>query len=695
MIWRDHLTGMKVELSEDRIGRTRSYLAEKLAERLREHNDPKSAADEAARFWKDYYGVVFPLRFGLGFDEEGLIDGVKLDLTGSEQFRERFLDGMRLPPLLPPRNPSHESELISDRSLQQAIVVNLNLRAVGSPPERINLARLAALTSELADVEPLSSLLRSHFPSLEKHSRVDVNDRTPIHLMVCAAQRIKSYIFETPGLNEIRGASTLLDELTEEFAEEIGDRMGPELVLRQAASTVEFLIHDPEGWADRYKRLMYGRLGTGIFAVGSARIELRDLIERFNDSVREAYVSLNRDRLLSQIPLLQTLPFEERCELCRRRPAEGWYKLEGRFHPACRPCMTKLERGREERREKLGYLLEWLGMEDDPSPLGIKPRREYTPRTLQEMIPRGKVRRSLIGVIYGDGNNFGAILQRHSSISDAIQWSNRVERTIKAATALAVARSCQEGAMSLNDGWRPGSPPPLEKFPFQILALGGDDLSLICWGRVAPRFCERFVALTDMELSPGASFSLGGLVCDDKTPIQIAVEFSESGLMKWAKKAWRGSEGGGTIALMLADSPEKVPSDLKSYLERMFIKRGRVGEMCMTLRPLRAEELRFLLEKSRRMSIPHRGRLYRTMQSFLEASPLAAMLYYVYQRGRGGKEFFEELESAERSGSWRKIFGFRYLPAHKLHRRPFGESDREEAIFCPLWDLVEIMKMLE
>ena len=118
MIWRDRLTGMEVELSEERIRRTRSYLAEKLAGRLQRHNSPKLAADEAARFWRDYYGIIFPIRFGLGFDEEGLIDGVRLDLTGSGWFRGKFLDGTKLPPLLPPRNPSHRSELVSDRSLK-------------------------------------------------------------------------------------------------------------------------------------------------------------------------------------------------------------------------------------------------------------------------------------------------------------------------------------------------------------------------------------------------------------------------------------------------------------------------------------------------------------------------------------------------------------------------------------------------
>lgn len=641
--------------------------------------------------------MIFPLRFGLGRDEEGLVDGVGLDPDGRGEFRERFLDGTKIPPILPPRDPSDESELISDRALVRAITLNLTLRRRNVGQDEIHLARLAALSEELADVQPLRSLLEGRFPRLRDFRDTIPDPEGNIRFVVCAAQRIKSYIFETPGLNEIRGGSTLLDELTDEFAEEIGEELGPELVLRRAASTLEFLAPHPGRWTERYRQLIYGSLGAGMAAAASVEVGLRELTWNFSGSAQKAYSALMLDRFSSPPPLLETLPFEERCDLCRKRPAEGWYKLEGEFHPICRVCMTKLERGREERRQKLSDMLEWLGMGGEPEILGVKRggAQEYTPRTLPEMIPKG-TRRRLIGVIYGDGNNFGAILREISSISMALQWTHRVEKSAKAACAIAAARACQEGAMSVRPSWKPEAPPVLEKIPLQLLALGGDDISMICWGRLALRFCERFLSLTDMELSPGATFSLGALICDEKTPVQRAVSFAESALLRWAKRAWRANpKEGGTVAFLFADSPERVPSDLRSYLKRMFLKEGAGGRTCMTLRPLKGPELRFLLEKSRSLSPTHRGRLHRMMRAFVEYSPLVGVLHYIYQRGLSRREFFEALESPERSGSWRGVFGFKYLPVHKLPRNPLGEEDMGEAAFCPLWDLVEISKVFE
>ena len=60
------------------------------------------------------------------------------------------------------------------------------------------------------------------------------------------------------------------------------------------------------------------------------------------------------------------------------------------------------------------------------------------------------------------------------------------------------------------------------KIPFQILALGGEDISLFTRGEIGMVFAEQFLRLTDMEFTPGASepdgrlsFSLGVLVTDE------------------------------------------------------------------------------------------------------------------------------------------------------------------------------------
>jgi len=645
---------------------------------LREAEDLKSAADEAARFWRERLSKKFP-SFEKGFDEEGLIDGVK--------------------------KAGDKGEAVSPAEvLSRAAVVNLASRASNCSEEELHLRRLAALTMDLSQQEPLRSFLRSNIPgAIERISRVRsllAEPRGEAYLVVCAAKGIKSYIFETPGLNEIRGASTLLDELVEELAGKAAESIGPEAVLRCAASTVELLAPSPYfddqlSWADLFKRRAYEKLKYVQVAAASQKARIADLIERFSRTLGKAHLAMEADRFYDELPLLETLPFEQRCALCRTRPAERWETIRGEETAVCEACFVKFVRGRSERRSKLGEALELVGL--TPEAIGVEGEtaEQCTADLISDMIPKG-VRRRLMAVAYGDGNNFGAALKGMRTIADYLSWSFRVSQTVKLAASIALARSTQIGARSM--GWLPGKTgPKLKKLPFQILALGGDDLSLICWGRIGLHFCETFLRLTDMEFAPQYAFSLGMLICDEKTPVRRAVEFAEGELLKWAKRAFRGmrpERRRGTMTFLLADSPERIPPDLEGFRERMF-SIGSSLKTYMTLRPFTADELRFLLEKADELR-EHRGRLYRLAQAFIASrSALVGALHYAYQKGRTiEKGFFETLEGPNGAGSWEEIFRIKFLPIHKLDRPPFGEGEGK-GIYCPVWDLVEICKAME
>jgi hypothetical protein len=258
---------------------------------------------------------------------------------------------------------------------------------------------------------------------------------------------------------------------------------------------------------------------------------------------------VTNDRYSTELPLVESLPFELRCALCRKRAAEGWYDtVEGGSTPACRVCFTKRHMGREERSAKVKDVLDWLRLE--PRALGVQGRnpKAYTAHDLEQLIP-ANVAYKRLGVIYGDGNNFGAIVEKLSSLGLSLQWTHRVEKATRAAAALALVRSTQEAAEAHE----------LAKLPFQVLALGGDDLSLITWGSIALRFCEQFLILTDLEFQSGngtrlgnkqLSFSLGALLCGETAPVRHTVDFAENELLKWAKRVVR-QQNQGNIAFLL------------------------------------------------------------------------------------------------------------------------------------------------
>lgn len=735
--WQDKFTGTEYELSEEWAGAVRLHLAGLLAEKLAriayagdDLRDLRSAADVCARFWREYYRLVFPLRFGK--DElrgkEFPQAGATIKLTGkdAETLRGDFLDGMALPPLLTANTGDSTAvtdQLIADHHLTCAALVNVVLRARGAADDGLfHATRLGILLHELSVEEPLAERL-AQFPIARQIARalcgegefpagVDSalleaihNGRAaeidqPVYLIGAGVQRIKQFVFESPGLNEIRGASTLLDDCVDFAAWRVDRELGPEVVLRAAAATIEFLApaennRAGQTWTDWLRAMFYRKTGTAFIAAADLRVKPARLLTQFDKSLRDLYEELERDRYCADLPVIEALPFEARCPFCRTRPAEGWYRdAENNPDLACRVCITKRKLGRQQRRGKSLEILRWLGV-NDPRDLGVQAaRRDCQAADIETLMPE-TARRKRVAVIYGDGNQFGQVVKDLDSLALGLQWTHRVEHTTQAALALALAHATQEAAQTAK----------LTKLPFQVLALGGDDLSMFTWGRLGPRVCEQFVKLTDAEFKaaqrlppdkPRISFSLGMLVCDEKTPVRRSVEFTENGLLKWAKRA-TGERG--MIAHLLALTPEQIPAALETYRDTMFV---RERQICLTLRPFTAAELAFLLEKAWEMvNGKHSGRLQRMVEAFIKTRPRAAMLHYIYQKQRESKTsrgFIRQLE--DKDTAWAARFGQLPLPAATLvGRELFGEprelSEYKVAWFSPLWDVHELVKILE
>lgn len=757
MLWTDPFTKLTYKLTGEWQQLVRKHLAEMIAEEIRERTTAKAAADRCATFWLEYYSLVFPLRFGGKKGEQNRVSGIELstpqsdfiELNPVDSFRNSFLDGQLLPPLL--TSQTQAQELIADHHLICAALANIVMRAKGMPPDLIHQIRLGILLHELCEMEVIRQVLqRDEFQLARQvaqflHSGVALPDELqpdllsaihsetipdnlreqPIHLIGIGAQRIKQYVFESPGLNEIRGASTLLDWCIEQLKEKVSQELGPEVILRAAASTLEFLAptafsEQDQEWVMYLKKFFYDHTHTAFVAAAATETSLSEVFTNFGEISKHFHQAIESDRYHSELPETESLPFELRCQLCRARPAEKLYPSpEGNRAYACRACYRKRALGRKGRVGKIQQVLEWLHL-GDPMPLGVKnvQASKYTAQDLEQLMP-DNLSRNRIAVIYGDGNNFGQVIPTLNSLSRSLQWTHRVEKTTQAAAALALARATQEITKDEKN------PISLERVPFQVLALGGDDLSLLAWGRIGLRFCEQFLHLTDLEFQPSAnakpeerlSFSIGALFCDEKSPVRRTVDFAENDLLKWAKRAVQNQPARqGNVAFLLANTPEQIPTDLESYREQMFVRQGHVllrngkltsndSRLYLTLRPFIATELNHLLEKAQYLiKGRHTGQLHRLTEVFVQSPPGAAILHYLYQKQR---EQQQGLVSALEKDHWGALFqvaGFTtkknispVFPAKTLPRKSFGEeSNAPQAVdlFTPLWDLLELVKIL-
>jgi len=748
----DKFTGITFEMGFEWLQVVQKDVAKRIRPKLKD--TLRESANGVAEFWRDeYYESLFPLCFGLTKDSDGLYqhddlfpdsEVINLEAQAGKELRRKFLDQDRLPPLLPAVEEGETDELMADRVLTQAALANLLLRQRGVSEENLHIVRLACLTYPLFQFletlllqgeqgEAVTACCRflkgetTDLPSgidlvLMKLIR-DLKGAKDMSLwmVLIAVQRIKRYVFETPGLNEIRGASTLLDDLTEAGKREVSQELGPEVVLRAVGATLLFLAPTEAialAWKECLQEAFYRATGTAFAAATMVQVPVQQLLEDYKSAVEKAFRTLGEDRARAEQPLFEALPFEARCHLCRIRPAKGWARMPGEAEPMplCSACYKKRDVGQPGRTEKAHLMLEWLGLHD-PEALGVAGKQpgDYVAQSLgiddseeKGFVPQG-TRRPLIATIYGDGNNFGAVSQNLPSIAAGLQWTQRVEKVTRAAAALALARATQETARER--GWKPGEEAKLLRLPFQVLALGGDDLSLFAWAPVGLLFARDFLTMMNIEFQQGPgekiveqpiAFSLGMLLTDRKASVRRTVEVAEGELLKWAKRAFRESDlSEGNLAWLVANSQEQIPDDLETYRRRMFLKEGGLIDLCLTLRPLTADELRWLLKKTREL-LADSGRLHRLTAPFVQSRPMVALLHYVYQRGRSAKrrgdDWLKKLEEGKMPDSLQKL-QYPAFPRSRLEsfRMPFGilSEGKNPLWFTPLWDLLELVKILE
>lgn len=773
----DQFTGTAYQTSPEWLETVQARLAAELQAQLAPEQSALAAANKVATFWSDtYYQRLFPLRFGLklqdGHYTAGSIfpepDGEMIRLPAEAgkagsgpSLREKFMDGLALPPLLPAFDPTTDpdstSTLLADQLLSQAALTNLLLRRQETAPENLHQLRLACLiypfftrlnqdliiqrwpitTAAIrfwvggaltAGLEPYQALLTavqnlSGFPP------------QTVGLGSVAVQRIKQYVFETPGLNEIRGASTLLDQVTEQAKLWLGRELGPEVILRSAGATLIFLaptLQAAQERVSRIKQAFYRATGTAMVTGAATAVEVESLLRAYDLALAENHQAQEQERSRNPQPTHPVLPFESRCWLCKVRPAVGWSRFPGQVEakPVCRVCQTKRKVGRDQADKKIKEMINWLP-HSAPADLGLslaQPADDYIARSLgpdgeEDGLVPARVRRSLLATIYGDGNNFGAVVKAIKSLAQARQWTQRVEKSTRAAAALALVQATQEAAR--DRGWQPpaagggSSGPPsaqtgrLTKIPFQILALGGDDLSLFAWAPVGIRFAAYYPEILDREFAGGSypkltdqpiAFSLGAILTDHKAAVRRTVQFAEDELLTWAKQAFRDSSlGHGTIATLLADKLEQIPDDLKIYRQKMYVRQGAIS-LHLTLRPYTAAELTWLLAEAQTLRQSAGGAFHRLVAAVVQASPMQGLLHYIYQSARltqnNSSHWLKRLDG-ELSGLPASLQGLR-LPATPEaglgRRKPFGlraTAPAEPVWFTPLWDLLELIKILD
>jgi hypothetical protein len=741
--WLDRFTGRLYRLEEEQRAAIRQSLASELA---REGNkgDAHKAANAVARFWYEtYYERVFPLRFGREAisNTDIYTQGAALSydandaLPANAPLRSEFLHNLHYPPILPAEtqpDPNQPELLIADHHLATAALLNVCLRQRGVDKALVDQVRLSALLHELCDLPSVQQALAQHPdalataqylkgtsqalpPALQAYKELidaihtgDSNDAPEASFCIVglAAQRIKQYVFETPGLPEIRGASILLDKVVEHMAGEVAQEIGQECVIQCVASTLIFLAPEPGDWVSHLKRAFYKETQVAFCASAAHEVALQEFLSNYRACMRAFLDAMDADRYRAELPVWECLPFEARCVLCKKRAASVLQRMpDGEYAMLCEPCAQKRDRGGSELRSELGMQL--LGDAKIGSLLEryALHRLEAFSGGLNEMVPESGEResRKQVAFIYGDGSNFGQITKELDSLAMSLQWTRRAELVNRAAIALALSRSLHE---SLQDNVK------LQRMPFEVLVIGGDDFSLFTWSRLAMRFCQQFLQLTDLEYSKGdptrcivretpICYGIGCLISDEKAPAYRVVEFTEANLLKFAKRGVKTHQRG-ALAFLFTTNADQIPSDYKAHLQGNYRKVARLGkgqesqDVYLTMQPLTACEMNAFLECAATLK-GDMGSLQRLAEPFVRQPIEAALLHFVYQRARAEnapdrKEFYERimsLRASDGNGTRKQLF-----PIQSLNRLTVDTDQPKIEYFAPILDLLEIAKSL-
>ncbi|MCL6536576.1 MAG: hypothetical protein K6U77_10950 [Armatimonadetes bacterium] len=745
--WLDRFTGQRYSLSDEQLSTVRDDVAQEITDALRSENTPHEQANAVAEWWQAcYYERVFPLRFGRqpqGVFTEGAqlgyasADGA-LALPNHAQWRTVFLDGLHFPPILPAETqPDAENPylLAADHHLATAALLNVCLRRAGVSDDVLHEARLGALLHELIDLPavrdalqgmPLATALAQYL----KGETADCPDALRPHQVMLdaihrgqaepslegytlclaglAAQRIKQYVFETTGLPEIRGASLILDyDVVHEAAKEVADAVGRECVLQQVAATLIFLAPAPDDWTQRLKRRFYKATQVGFCAAATAEVALQEYLQQYGACMTRLLKALDADRYHAELPTWECLPFEIRCTYCRKRAATEFTRSpEGDLLPICPACYAKRDKGDADERYKAGVkilvdagITGWDRLLEDEKKAFAGGLNELVPDTGESE------QKKQVAFIYGDGSNFGQITKNLNSLALSLQWTRRAELTVRAAVALALSHS-------MHDALREQT--TLQRMPFEVLVIGGDDFSLFVWSRLAMRFCEQFVRLTDMEFGKGAiadcivgetpiCFGVGCLISDEKAPVYRVVDFTERRLLKFAKRGVKAHKRG-AIAFLYTTNADQIPGDYDDHLRRNYCKQAHLGKgsnattpVYLTMQPLTACELDAFLQCAHAIYDNYLGSLQRLAEPFVRQPMSAALLHFAYQQARAQssddrRAFFQQilsLQASDGQGTRAPLF-----PICALKRITIDNDTATQRYFAPILDLLEITKSL-
>lgn len=354
-----------------------------------------------------------------------------------------------------------------------------------------------------------------------------------------------------------------------------------------------------------------------------------------------------------------------------------------------------------------------LAKQYNPEPQKLEPAR-----SLREL---GNVYKGFVAYIYADGNNMGGYIQNIKTPEEYQQFSLDIFDATEKSVYLALAKHLKPHKLeNLTD---PDNENRNDKWihPFEILAIGGDDVMLIVPANKAleiaktigeefenilankngyepekstydPKEVHRYLHEVPNQNKSSLSMSTGVLIAAEDTPVYYA-ESLTSQLLKSAKKRAKKLKEkgylGGTIDFLGMKSVTMISSNIEEFRKEGLIKE-RGSKLKLYAAPYTLHEIGGLIEsvKALKESKFPKSQIYQT-RSFLEKGKNTAILNYLYFRSRLQRGEQQEILKENFENAWCAA------KTNDGNLAPWM-YDQEEKLYETIWrEIVDIYEFIQ
>lgn len=300
------------------------------------------------------------------------------------------------------------------------------------------------------------------------------------HLVIFDADRIKDFVFATGRLKEIRGGSQLVRDGSDEQQLlthlQLTPKLAPaEIIFAEGgAGVLQFTDaaraqNVAVALSRHYRGMTHGATLTAVVQSGA---DFQDAKRKGDRRLRIAKEDRRRQWQAAHSP------FSQACTSCGAQPATKVYTGGGRQEPLCAWCCAKRARADKMSRQEVSgqrFLLEQTGWGSDflkhiemyggttRADLWRSAQLPATTDKLAELSRPG----NYLGFLYADGNSMGSHLAQCADGDAYRAFSTRVSQSLRAALWHALDHHFPHGPVN-------------DTAPFEVIALGGDDLMLLC-----------------------------------------------------------------------------------------------------------------------------------------------------------------------------------------------------------------------